>query len=199
MAVDWLKIKNEYINGGGSYRKLAEKHGVSFDTLRRRAKRENWQDLREKQCHKIATKAAQKTAEKIAEKEANRVAKLLSVSDQLVVRIEQAIKELDQTQVINKRKTKITEYKNDRAPQKPTKEIVTEKEEIISTQSIVDRRGLQQVAIALKTVWDIAGENEADKPPEVEDDGLLEALGANAKNLFKDGDDSGMLPKEKNA
>ena len=53
------------------------------------------------------------------------------------------------------------------------------------------------MAIALKTVWDIAGESEADKPPEVEDDGLLEALGQNAKNLFLDGDDSVMLPKEK--
>ena len=28
MAVDWLAIRNDYINGGGSYRKLAEKYGV---------------------------------------------------------------------------------------------------------------------------------------------------------------------------
>ena len=40
MAIDWLKIRNEYIAGGGSYRALAEKYEVSLDTVKRRASAE---------------------------------------------------------------------------------------------------------------------------------------------------------------
>jgi len=39
---DWAKIKAEYIRGGISTRKLAEKHGVSYSTLRRHCEKEKW-------------------------------------------------------------------------------------------------------------------------------------------------------------
>ena len=197
MAVDWLKIRNDYINGGGSYRKLAEKYGVPLRTIALRGKEENWTELKEKQQNKVATKLQQKTAEAIVQKEVKRVERLLSISDDLIDKIERAVAELDLAQVTNKTKTKVIEYKNGKRPDKPTKETITEKEEILSVASIVDRKGLQQIATALKAVWDIPGENEASKEDEVEDDGLLAALGANAKAVFDDGDDSGMLPKEK--
>lgn len=199
MAVDWLKIRNDYINGGGSYRKLAEKYGVPLRTIALRGKEENWTELRKKQQNKVATKLQQKTAEAIVQKEVKRVERLLSISDNLIDKIERAVAELDLAQVTNKTKTKVIEYKNGKRPDKPTKETITEKEEILSVASIVDRKGLQQIATALKAVWDITGENEANKEVEVEDedDGLLAALGANAKAVFDDGDDSGMLPKEK--
>lgn len=67
MAVDWLTIRNDYINGGGSYRKLAEKYKVSFNTLRDRAIKEEWKKAKDKQQDKIATKTEQKTAEKISD------------------------------------------------------------------------------------------------------------------------------------
>ena len=67
MAVDWLTIRNDYINGGGSYRKLAEKYGITLATIRRRAEAENWIKLREEHQHKINTKAAQKAQEKISD------------------------------------------------------------------------------------------------------------------------------------
>lgn len=40
------KIKAEYIAGGTSYRKLAEKYDVSFSTLRKVAAKEHWSELR---------------------------------------------------------------------------------------------------------------------------------------------------------
>ena len=197
MAVDWLKIKNDYINGLGSYRKLAEQYGIPLRTIAKHAKDENWQEARKKHRNTIATNLQQETAAVIVQNEVKRVERLLSISDRLIDRIEQAVQELDQAQVTNKIKTKVTEYKDKRAVGKPTREVIEEKEEILSVASIVDRKGLQQVATALKAVWDIAGENDSDKEDEVEDDGLLTALGANAQALFDDGDDSGMLPKEK--
>lgn len=193
--VDWLKIKNDYINDLGSYRKLAEKYSVPFGTLRARAEKEKWTELKAAQLHKIGTKSAQKTAEVMAEREADRVSRVLSLSDKLIQRIEQAIEELDRAQVTHKKKTRVLEYKAHNAPGKPTKETIHEEEEILAIASIVDRKGLQQVAAALKTAWDIAGAATDDKDG-LEDDGLLEALGQNAEQLFDDGDDSGMLPEE---
>jgi transposase-like protein len=198
VAVDWLAIRNDYINGGGSYRKLAEKYGVSFGTLRFRAEKENWPELKKEQLHRISIKTAQKTADAIVRKEVKRAERMMGIHDQLLDKLEQAVAELNMAQVTNKRKTKVIEYKNGRRPDKPTKETITENEEILAVSSIVDRKGLQQISVALKALWDISNEHDANKDnDDVEDDGLLAALGANAASLFDDGDDSGMLPKEK--
>ena len=198
MAVDWLEIKSEYVNGNISLRKLAEKtDDITYSQLAKVAAAEKWSEARKNQRIKIESKQNQKIAEVIAKQGAKRVERLLSISDQFIDRIEQAVRELDQVQVTNKKKTKVIEYKNGKRPDKPTKEIIEEKEEILAIASIVDRKGLQQIATALKTVWDITGENEAGKEDEIEEDGLLDALGANAQVLFDDGDDSDMLQKEK--
>lgn len=195
MAVDWLKIKAEYVNGNISLRKLATKVEVSYSQLAKVAAAEKWNEARENQRIKIESKQNQKIAEKIAEKEANRITRLLSLSDQLSDRIEQAIQELDRAQVTHKTKTRVLEYKDLDAPGKPTKETIQEEEQILAVASIVDRKGLQQVAAALKAAWDIAGA-APEQPDGLEDDGLLEALGKNAGQLFDDGDDSDMLPAE---
>lgn len=200
MAVDWLKIKSEYVNGNISLRKLAEKtEGITYSQIAKVAAAEKWSEARENQRIKIESKQNQEIAEVIVKQEVDRVKRLLSISDKMIGRIEQAVAELDLTQVTSKTKTKVIEYKNGKRPDKPTKETVEEKEEILAVSSIVDRKGLQQVAMALKAMWDITGEHEANKEDDVEDDGLLAALGANAQAVFGDGDDSGMLPKEKDA
>lgn len=197
VAADWLTIRNDYINGFGNYRELSEKYNVSQSTIRKKAAAEKWSEARDEQRNKIGTKLEQKTVDAIVQKEVKRVDRLMGIHDQLLTKLEQAVTELDLTQVTNKKKTKTIEYRNGRRPDKPTKEVITEKEEILAVHSIVDRKGLQQVALALKALWEITGEHEAGQGDEYEDDGLLAALGANSQNLFADGDDSGMLPKEK--
>lgn len=67
MAVDWLTIRNDYINGGGSYRKLAQKYGINKDTIALRAKSENWKGQRDTQTDIIQTKTRLKTEEKISD------------------------------------------------------------------------------------------------------------------------------------
>ena len=67
--VNWLKIRNDYINGYFSYRELAAEYGLNLSTLGRRAKRESWQELRDGQRDKVSTKTLQKTAEKLIEQE----------------------------------------------------------------------------------------------------------------------------------
>lgn len=68
MAVDWLKIKTEYINDTNtSYRKLAEKYGVNKDTIAQKAKNEEWVKDRQTQTYNTQTKTIQKTVEKISD------------------------------------------------------------------------------------------------------------------------------------
>ena len=184
MAVDWLAIRNDYINGGGSYRKLAEKYGVNKDTIAKKAKSEGWINKKDIQTDKIQTEIIQKTAEAIAQSEVDRVTRLLAISDTLLTKIEQAVGELDIAQVTNKRKVKVIEYNNPERAYKPTKEIIDETEEILEVRSIVDRKGLQQIATALKAVWDISLEDGSlNAGQDVEDDPLTKALTEEAERL----------------
>lgn len=184
MAVDWLTIRNDYINGGGSYRKLSEKYGVPLRTIAKHAKDEDWQKLKEETCNDIATSLRQKTADAIVESEVSRFTRLLAISDSLIDKIEQAVTELDMAQVTNKKKTKVIEYNNEECPNKPTKEIIEEKEEILEVRSIIDRKGLQQVALALKAVFDMTAD-ENDNTGE-NDDGFIEALNGTAEGDWSD-------------
>ena len=65
--MNWRKIKAEYIAGGISQRKLAEKYGVPFGTLQKRARVEKWNSKRKKAEEKAVEKVAQKTAEIVAD------------------------------------------------------------------------------------------------------------------------------------
>lgn len=84
---DWKAIRLEYIAGEISYRKLAEKHGVSFSTLKEVARREKWTDLRKSAQHKADTKFA----EMVGKKQAERSAKILDVADKLLDKISETI------------------------------------------------------------------------------------------------------------
>jgi transposase-like protein len=85
--VDWKKLRAEYIAGGTSYRKLAEKHNVSFHTLRKQAAKENWKALRDEATSKTVTKIIEIESDKQAE----RMKRLLTVSDKLLLAVEDAV------------------------------------------------------------------------------------------------------------
>ena len=89
--MDWKKVKAEYIAGGTSYRKLAEKYVVSFSTLKEIARRDKWTDLKEKARYKADTKFA----DLMGEKQANRSAKILDVADMLLDKITNTLNAMD--------------------------------------------------------------------------------------------------------
>ena len=65
--MNWRKIKAEYIAGGISQRALAEKHGVTWGTLRKRANVEKWNEKRKAAENKMMQKVEQKAAEEVAD------------------------------------------------------------------------------------------------------------------------------------
>jgi len=81
--VDWKRIKAEYIAGGTSYRKLAEKYSVPFGTLRRVAQREGWTQKRTQVEHKTDTKMMEQISDDAAEQAVN----IISVADKLLGKI----------------------------------------------------------------------------------------------------------------
>lgn len=153
MAVDWLAIRNDYINGGGSYRKLAEKYGVSASSLMQKAAKEKWKDEREANISKTEEKTKQKTQEKISE----------ALSDEAALKVRIRVGLLSLADGWVKKQTEI--------------------------EDTGDFRRMVQSCIDLGII-------DVNETGEYEDDGLLEALGKNAKALFADGDDSHMLPDE---
>ena len=94
--MDWKKIKAEYIAGGTSYRKLAEKYGVSFSTLRKVAAKEQWTDLRNKTRAKVDTKLT----DSISDKEVTKAKKIINVADKLLDKIVEVMDVVTDTQGI---------------------------------------------------------------------------------------------------
>lgn len=94
--MDWKKIKAEYIAGGTSYRKLAEKYGVSFNTLKTRAKEEQWYDLRQQKDHRTTTKLV----ESISTREVEKATNIIDVADRLLGKITEVLDVVTTTQDI---------------------------------------------------------------------------------------------------
>lgn len=81
--MDWNELKAEYIAGGTSYRKLAEKYSVSFNTIQGVAKRENWVQLRNQAQDKSTTKMVNTIANDISKN----AVKINDVADKLLGKI----------------------------------------------------------------------------------------------------------------
>lgn len=151
MAVNWKKIRSEYIRGGTSYRKLAKKHGVAITAVEKKGRAEKWPELR-----KAADReAAARSVDKIAETQAARAARFQSIADRLLDKLEQAVEQLDSVAVTRKEKIKEIEYGNADRPDKPTKETIREEEKVVECATIIDRKGLRDVAAALRDIREI--------------------------------------------
>ena len=89
---DWTLIKSEYISDPkASYRNLAKKYGVSFDTLKKMAKREDWPGLRTQATHTAATQILSVcVAQEVSQAE-----KIIQATDQICDRMIEALASMD--------------------------------------------------------------------------------------------------------
>lgn len=181
---DWLKIKTEYITTDTSYRKLAEKYGVSKAQIYKVGGEEGWVELREQ----YRSKTIAKTVEKISEKKAQQAARVGDLADKLMLKLEQAIEELDQTMVTHKTKTRDVQYGDPTAKGKPTREVIQEEEKLIAVDSVVDRGGLRLLTAALKDLKFI--KDEISDLERREREARIEAL---RRQNEKDEDDDGVI------
>lgn len=152
MDFDWTKIKTEYVTtDNSSYRKLAEKYGIPLGTICKRAKRENWPVLKQQSYDKKVTK----TIASVEDKQVKKLERILTITDKLLDKIETAVDELDLQLRKKIEKVKEIEYNNDVRPDKPTKETIHEIEEVAEVRTIIDRKGIQELASAIKSLKEV--------------------------------------------
>lgn len=152
MDWDWTKIKTEYITTDkSSYRKLAEKYDIPLGTIYKRAKRENWVELKQQSYDKKVAK----TISVVENKQVKKLERIMDITDKLLDKLEKAVDELDLQLCKKTEKVKEIEYNNYERPDKPTKEIVHESEEVIEVRTIIDRKGVQELASAIKSLKEV--------------------------------------------
>jgi transposase-like protein len=106
--VDWKRIKAEYIAGGTSYRKLAEKHNVPFGTLRRIAKQEGWTQKRTQVEHNVDTGIV----DSVSQNETKKAVDIINVADKLLEKIEAAAERFSDPDSIKKLTSAIKDLKD---------------------------------------------------------------------------------------
>jgi vacuolar-type H+-ATPase subunit I/STV1 len=83
--LSWKRIKAEYIAGGISLQKLAEKYDVSFSTIQKKSMEEKWGNLRKKNRRKVE----EKIIDSVSSKEAKKAVDIIDVADKLLDKIEE--------------------------------------------------------------------------------------------------------------
>ncbi len=206
-SISWVAIEHEYVTDirkkPCSLEKLAKKYEIPIDTLKDRCARDGWVKKRAD----YTQRTLQKAQEKASDKDADRIARLLQIADMATDKAEQALSELEQYVVRDKKKVRTVEYKDNMAIGKPTKEVIDETEHINIASGPVDRLGLSQVTSALKNIKELyalpvdmeskkyqaeldrrKAEKEGGESTEYESDGFMEALQDDVAATFKEDD-----------
>lgn len=199
----WVEIEHEYVTDISrkpcSLEDLAKKYSIPIQTIKDQSATGKWSDKRAE--YKLKTN--QKLIEKSSDADADRIARLLSIADKAAEKAEQALGELEQYVVRDKKKVKTVEYKDNTAIGKPTKEVIDETERINIASGPIDRLGLSQVTGALKNLKEIymipaalekqsaetallKAKVQTDDEEETADDGFLEALQGSAAEDWMD-------------
>ena len=81
---DWQAIKTEYITTDTSYRKLAQKYGISHVQIGNVGKQEKWVELRRQHLDKTFAN----TVDAISQQQVDRAKRFQTVADKLLTKIE---------------------------------------------------------------------------------------------------------------
>ena len=92
---DWKSIKTEYITTDTSYRELSQKYGVHYTNIAKRAKKEDWQQLRQQLRQQQTNTTQTKMIEAVERRKVDRATKLLEVSDLLLQKVKERVEALD--------------------------------------------------------------------------------------------------------
>ena len=146
--VQWEKLKTDYITTQVSYKDLAEKYGVPYSTLKIHARCDRWVEGRE--AHLKNT--MQKSLDLIGDRQAENLAKVDDLADQLLEKLQTAIRQLDLSVIQHKEKGESEDCKWEKTYEET------------APGGAVDRQGLRQLAACLKDLKSVkAIQSESDK------------------------------------
>lgn len=153
-TANWKALETEYITTTITQRAMAKKYGIPLRTITYQSRKGNWVEKRQRHCDRVAAKTTEKIIEKQATTQANRLLRLVQINDKLLDTLEESAEQLKRREVKRKTKTKVVEYKNQKRPDKPTKEIITEHEELDFVEGDIDRAGLKHLSASMKNIAD---------------------------------------------
>lgn len=150
---DWKQLEKEYIlSDYKSVSSFLKDKGISINGSTKKSTK-GWKNKKVLKEEQKSTKVIEKVLEKESEKEANEIIQVKDVANDLLSKIVQANNELNKH--LAKHKTKVKAVIYDKKTSKPSKEVITEQEEIKDYISIIDRKGLKELTSALKDINDI--------------------------------------------
>ncbi|MGI5848795.1 MAG: hypothetical protein ACOX8Q_01785 [Christensenellales bacterium] len=129
--INWMKIKSEYATTDISYRKLADKHCVSFNTLKGHASKERWTEARKTYKEKLTKSTLQKVADKNASACAAQLIRLRDATDTATLMVEQMMADQEQfkrhivTEGLGMGATRVEERKYDKYDTKALKDFTS--------------------------------------------------------------------------
>lgn len=146
MKYDWIALEKEFITSDyKSVSAFLKDKGIKRNGSTQKAVK-GWNEKRVQKELKKSSKTIEKVIEIESTKEAENIVNLKNISDKLARKIEQAITELDQDVIQIKTRTK----KNI-----PNGETIREVYGKTVIKTITDRKGLRDLAAALKDLNDI--------------------------------------------
>ena len=89
--LEWQKIRTEYVSKGTSYRDLCAKYGVNLRTMARRAKKENWQQLREECVNSVNRQCQQRAVKNAVQNMTRDVDRFFAATEKLMRKAEQLL------------------------------------------------------------------------------------------------------------
>lgn len=84
----WDAVKTEYLTGNLKLREIGEKYGVDHTAICRRAKKENWQELRTK----LQREADERIYNTLIDTKVSNNERAIAITDTLLAKIEQSSK-----------------------------------------------------------------------------------------------------------
>lgn len=163
---NWKQLEREYIlSDYKSVSSFLKNKGISINGSTKKSTK-GWKSKKALKEEQKSTKVIEKVIEKESEKEAQQIADVKSIANELALNILKANKELNKHIAKSKTKTKIVTYDNKAL--KPSKEVITENEEVKEYFSIVDRQGLKMLSSALRDLNEILTDKQGSNETELE-------------------------------
>ena len=137
--IPWEKMKTEFITGTMTYRALADKYGVCYNTMKSRGRYERWMETR----RRFQKKTLKKSLDLVGDRQAEALARVDGLADALLQKLETAIEELDYSVIQRKEKGENDTVKWEKSYEQT------------SPGGMVDRQGLKVLTGCLKDLKQI--------------------------------------------
>lgn len=151
---NWKQLEQEYILG--DYKSVsAFLREKNIDNKNGSVKKAviGWKEKKALKEHEKSTKTIEKVIEKTSTEEAKKIITVNNIANDLLVKINESISELNKYIAKTTTKTKTVEFNYKVG--KPSKETIIEEGQVNEYISIIDRNGLKQLTSALKDINEI--------------------------------------------